>query len=87
MSKVIRTSLVRIGNSQGIRIPKVILDQLALTDLIELEVRDNQLLVRAGRTARADWAAQFQKMAEYQDDRLLDAEIDLTNWEETEWEW
>ncbi|HEU4325197.1 MAG TPA: AbrB/MazE/SpoVT family DNA-binding domain-containing protein [Roseiflexaceae bacterium] len=87
MTTVIRTRLVRIGNSQGIRIPKVMLDQLDLTDTIELEVRDNQLVVRAARTARADWAAQFQKMAERQDDQLLDPDVAPTSWEETEWEW
>ena len=39
MSAVIRTRLVKIGNSQGIRIPKVVLEQLNLTDTIELEVQ------------------------------------------------
>ncbi|GAB4194917.1 MAG: hypothetical protein OHK0022_11350 [Roseiflexaceae bacterium] len=87
MTTVIRTRLVRIGNSQGVRIPKVMLDQLGLTDVIELEVRDNQLLLRAAKTARAGWAAQFQQMAEHQDDQLLDPEAGPTSWEETEWEW
>lgn len=45
MSTIIRTRLVKIGNSHGVRIPKVILEQLRMTDTIELEVQDDQLVV------------------------------------------
>jgi antitoxin MazE len=87
MSTVIRTRLVKIGNSQGVRIPKVVLDQLHMSDMIELEVQDNQLIVRSSKTPRANWAAAFQQMAAEGDDQLLDAESGPTTWEETEWEW
>ncbi|HEU5011898.1 MAG TPA: AbrB/MazE/SpoVT family DNA-binding domain-containing protein [Roseiflexaceae bacterium] len=87
MANVIRTRLVKIGNSQGIRIPKVVLDQLHMADTIELEVQDDQLIVRSGTTPRADWAMAFQRMAAEGDDQLLDADSGLTTWEATEWEW
>ena len=87
MTSVIRTRLVRIGNSQGVRIPKAVLEQLRLTDTIELEVKDNQLIVRPSKAVRADWAAQFQQMAEHGDDQLLDDEVVSTQWEEREWQW
>ena len=86
MASVVRTRLVRIGNSQGVRIPKAVLQQLKLTDAIELEVRDDQLIVRPSRAVRADWAALFQHMAEQGDDQLLD-EGGSTQWDETEWQW
>lgn len=87
MATVIRTRLVKIGNSQGIRIPKVVLDQLQISDTIELEVQDNQLVVRSSKMPRADWGPAFQQMAARGDDHLLDADTGLTGWEETEWEW
>ena len=87
MATVIRTRLVKIGNSQGVRIPKVLLDQLQMTATIELEVQDDQLIIRPSRMPRADWAAAFQQMAAQGDDQLLDADTGLTVWEETEWEW
>ena len=87
MSNVIRTRLVKIGNSHGVRIPKVILDQLHLTDTVELEVQDDQLVLRSSSTPRADWASAFQQMAAHGDDQLLDSDHSLTAWEETEWEW
>jgi antitoxin MazE len=87
MTTVIKTRLVKIGNSQGIRIPKLVLDQLNLSADIELEVQDDQLIVRPGSRPRADWADQFRLMAEQGDDHLLDLEATPTEWEETEWQW
>ena len=86
MASVIRTRLVRIGSSQGVRIPKAVLQQLKLTDAIELEVRDDQLIVRPSRAVRAAWAAHFQHMTEQGDDQLLDVG-GSTQWDETEWQW
>jgi antitoxin MazE len=87
MSTIIRTRLVKIGNSQGVRIPKVVLEQLRMTDTIELEVQDDQLVVRSSATPRGDWAAVFQHMAALADDQLLDGDLAPSVWEETEWEW
>jgi antitoxin MazE len=87
MSTVIKTRLVKIGNSHGVRIPKVVRDQVGLTDAIELEVQGDQLIVRSSSAPRADWAEQFRHMAEQQDDALLDADDTSTTWDTTEWEW
>ena len=87
MSTIIRTRLVKIGNSHGVRIPKVILEQLRMTDTIELEVQDDQLVVRSSSMPRADWASAFQQMAAHADDQLLDGDLPPTVWEEAEWEW
>jgi antitoxin MazE len=87
MSTVIKTRLVKIGNSQGVRIPKLVLEQLNLSADIELEVQDDHLIVRPSAHPRADWADQFRQMAEHGDDRLLDPDITLTEWEATDWQW
>ena len=87
MSTVIKTRLVKIGNSQGLRIPKLVLDQLNLSSDIELEVQDDHLIVRPIPHPRADWPEQFRQMAERGDDQLLDPDVALTEWEATEWQW
>ena len=87
MSTVIKTRLVKIGNSQGLRIPKLVLDQLNLSSDVELEVQHDHLIVRPSTQPRADWAEQFRQMAEHNDDQLLDADAVLTEWEATEWHW
>lgn len=87
MSTVIKTRLIKIGNSHGVRIPKVVRDQVGLTDAIELEIQGAQLVVRSSSAPRAAWADQFRQMAEHHDDALLDPAIPTTTWDETEWEW
>ena len=42
-----KTRIVRIGNSQGVRIPKPLLEQSGLTGEVELEVQDRQIIIRA----------------------------------------
>ncbi len=83
-----KTRIVRIGNSQGIRIPKVLLDQVDLGEEVELKVQDGNLVIRPARAARRGWDEQFRKMSESGDDTLLDSETpSLTSWDEHEWEW
>ncbi|MCY7285978.1 MAG: AbrB/MazE/SpoVT family DNA-binding domain-containing protein [Cyanobacteria bacterium CAN_BIN43] len=87
MNTVVSTRIVKIGNSQGIRIPKLLLDQLNLGEEVELEVLDNQLVVRAISYPRHNWDQQFRTMAEHCDDRLVDQPtVSLTAWDD-EWEW
>jgi antitoxin component of MazEF toxin-antitoxin module len=42
-----RTRIIRIGNSQGVRIPKLMLEQSGLADEVELEVRSDHIVIRA----------------------------------------
>jgi antitoxin MazE len=81
-----KASLVQIGNSRGVRIPKVLLEQTGLRDDLELEVRGSQLLIRAAKHPRAGWEEAFAAMASRGDDALLD-DTSLTAWDQTEWEW
>ena len=88
MSTSLRTRIIKIGNSQGIRIPKLLLDQLGLDEEVELAVQEDQLVIRPFRHPRYGWDEQFRMMAEHGDDRLLDeAVVSLTPWDADEWEW
>lgn len=88
MSHTIKTRLIKIGNSQGIRIPRVLLDQIGLTGDLELEVQGNQLILRAAQRPREGWAEQFRAMAANQDDILRDPRAHSTSsWDEEEWVW
>lgn len=82
-----KTRIVRIGNSQGVRIPKLFLEQTALTDEVELEVRDNQIVIRSSTFPRQDWDEAFSQMAANGDDRLLDNDVQPSRWDEEEWQW
>lgn len=89
MVTIIKSHIIKIGNSQGIRIPKLLLDQAGLVDEVELEIEEDKIIIRPAHQPRQDWEEQFQKMAELADDRLIDEEAlpHLTRWDEDEWEW
>jgi antitoxin MazE len=73
MSTVVKTRIIKMGHSQGIRIPKPLLNQLGLGKEVEIAVQRDQLVVRPVRRPRAGWEKQLALMAERGDDRLLDA--------------
>ncbi len=83
-----RARIIKIGNSQGIRIPKLILEQTKLGEEVELEAQAGQITIRSALAPRQGWEAAFRAMAQHGDDRLLDGETgSLTQWDETEWQW
>jgi antitoxin MazE len=83
-----KTRIVAIGNSRGIRIPKPLLEQTSLSGEVEISVEDGALVIRPVKKPRANWAAAFQEMARQGDDVLLDqAAASLSSWDEDDWEW
>jgi antitoxin MazE len=86
MNRALRARIVKIGNSHGVRIPKVWLDQLELGDEVEMTVQEDQITIRGAHQPRHDWDRQFQTMAAEGDDRLPD-EATPTQWDQDEWEW
>lgn len=86
MGSAIRTRIVKIGNSQGIRIPKLLLEQSGLNAEVEVEVEGDRLVIRTAPRQRAGWDDAFAAMAKHQDDALLD-DISPTDWDAAEWDW
>lgn len=81
-----RASIVRIGNSRGLRIPKALLEASGIRDTVDLSIEDGRLIVRPVPSVREGWAEAAQAMAERGEDRLLDPETPTT-FDQTEWEW
>jgi antitoxin MazE len=83
-----RTNIIRIGNSQGIRIPKILLEQSRLGTEVELEVEDEKIVIHSASQPRQGWDQKFRLMAQSGDDKLIDEEQSTqTQWEKDEWEW
>lgn len=81
-----RTRLVRIGNSRGVRIPKLLLEQAGLEDEVELRVVEHGIVIESVRAPRAGWEEAARLVRERGEDGLLD-EPTPTRFDETEWEW
>jgi len=78
-------SVVQIGNSKGIRLPKTILEQCEISDKIDLEVVDKEIILKAIKDKPRDgWEEKFKLMSENGDDELVIDEtidLDMKNWE------
>jgi antitoxin MazE len=76
----------RIGNSQGIVIPKPLLAQIGLEGHAEMTIeRDALVLRRPAKAERAGWAAAAQKLAAHDDDPLVLGEF--VNEDDAELSW
>ena len=82
----IRTQIVKIGNSQGIRIPKLLLEQSGIHAEVEIEVQGDHLIIRTASRSRSGWNEAFAAMSKQDDDILLDG-VSNTDWDQVEWEW
>ena len=80
-----RARVIKIGNSQGVRIPKPILEQTGIMEDVELEVEKNQIIIRPLSNPRAGWDLAFKTMVENDDDVLIyGTENILNSWDEKE---
>ncbi len=62
----------RLGNSQGVLIPKPLLQQVGLVDAAEMRVEGDALVLRRPKAApRSDWAAASRRLASKGDDALV----------------
>ena len=82
----IRTQIIKIGNSRGVRIPKPFIDQAKLGNEVEIAVQRGTIVIRPVSLPRKGWAEQFRAMSEHGDDHLLDEPVP-GKWDRSEWVW
>ncbi|MEN6438784.1 MAG: AbrB/MazE/SpoVT family DNA-binding domain-containing protein [Syntrophobacter sp.] len=81
-----KTRLVRIGNSRGVRLPKVLIEQAGLLDEVEVNVREGTIVIARAPTPRAGWAEAAAEVHERGRDLLPDPPVPA-QFDEEEWEW
>jgi len=76
-------SVVQIGNSRGIRLPKRIFQELDIKDKVELIVNKDELIVKGvKKKPRQGWSEAFAKRPEDKEDTLM-----IFDNENFEWVW
>lgn len=84
----VRSKVVRIGNSQGVRIPKALLAGASIGDEVDLIADGDRIVIQAVSRARANWAEAFAAMHAADDDRMLDGADGVANrFDDQEWVW
>ncbi len=81
-----KANIVAIGNSQGIRIPKLLLDQSGLRGEVDLEVVELGLLIKRSKRPRAGWDDSFKQMAVNNDDDPV-LEVQISDKTRENWRW
>lgn len=83
-----RARVIKIGNSQGLRIPKPILEQTGITNEVEIKVLKDQIVIQPIKSTRQGWEEAFKSMGERGDDEPLIDDKNLSHsWDEKEWQW
>ncbi len=82
-----KTALVRIGNSRGIRIPKPLIEQCGLGETVELRVTNDCLMVYPDRAPRQWWAEAFRAAEHSASDELLLEISPANDFDDKDWQW
>ena len=84
-----RTKLIAIGNSMGVRLPKALIEQFALADgEIDLQAEERGILISSVKKPRDGWREKFadaQHKGEAPEQEILEAI--QNDFDKTEWTW
>ena len=81
-----KARLVKIGNSRGVRLPKALIEQAALSEEVDLGIRNCTIIISRADYPRAGWAEAVAALRATGADGLL-AEGDATRFDKTDWKW
>jgi antitoxin MazE len=84
-SSSVKARIVAIGNPQGVRIPKPLLEHAGLGGEVELHAENGRIVIAAARHARAGWAAAAAQLHARGEDGLI--ETPGPAFDAAEWEW
>ena len=65
------TSIIKIGNSKGLRLSKTILEKYNIKDKVDVILEDEQIVIKPLPSPRKNWDKEFKKMHQNGDDTLL----------------
>lgn len=66
-----KTKIIKIGNSKGIKLSKSILEKYNIGEEVELILEKEHIIIKAIEEPRKNWSEAFKKMYNEGDDKLL----------------
>jgi antitoxin MazE len=82
-----RTELIRIGNSRGIRIPKPLIEQCGFGETVEVRVESDCLVISPERRPRQGWDDAFRASGHAAQDELMLETTESNAFDREEWRW
>lgn len=85
-SALLQVSIRAIGNSKGVVIPKIILEQSGIQEIVEMSVDGEKIILSKPKNAvREHWAKDAKRLAKVGEDELVFG--DFENEEDGDWVW
>ena len=81
-----KTKLVRIGNSRGVRLPKLLIEEAGLSDEVEIKVRKGAIVISPADGSRSGWEEAARSLHQHGYDELLSDDVS-TRFDDEEWRW
>ena len=81
-----KCQIIQIGNSQGIRIPKILLEETGISGEVDLELHAEGILIRNIKRPRLGWDEAFKAIAD-NDDSDLSSSVVGTAFDKKDWQW
>ncbi|MEE4297452.1 MAG: hypothetical protein V2J20_12645 [Wenzhouxiangella sp.] len=82
-----KTKLIAIGNSRGVRIPAALIREAGLEYELDLRVEDGGLKISPARSVREGWDEAFSAAASEPADALLIDDTLANDFDDQEWQW
>jgi antitoxin MazE len=80
-----KARIVRIGNSRGVRLPKLLLEEAGLGEDVELKVSAGSIVIAPASGPRAGWAEAARQLRDLRGDSLDTSAP--TRFDREEWRW
>jgi antitoxin MazE len=81
-----KTDLIRIGNSRGVRIPKPLIEEAGLGETVNLRVEKDKIVIARERKIREGWEQAFRAAGSASNDELL-LDDAVSEFDKKEWRW
>ncbi len=81
-----KSSIVRIGNSQGVRIPKALLEEAGISGEVELRAEEGRIVIERASNPREGWEEAFRNADIDESGELLLGDFP-NEFDRDEWTW
>jgi antitoxin MazE len=81
-----KTKLIPIGNSRGIRIPKPMIKEANLLDDVEIKVIEGSIIITSLGKIRNGWSEYAKELNKREEDKLIINET-TNKFDDNEWNW
>ena len=81
-----KARLIQIGNSRGVRLPKLLIKDARLLDEVDIQLRDGSIVITSTKKPRSGWGESAKLLHDRKQDSLIDSPS-RTQFDMTEWDW